>query len=172
MDANFIDSEGKLSQAGYNTLLLLLQAVRSQSANIPFSIWQELMRVGGKGVPVAIELAVVRKGMVFLCQRSKDDPCWPELWHLPGSYLGQAENVEATCRRIGQNEIGIEIANPVLIGGSDNPGNPRFHDFSVVYLAEDFAGEPTGGEWFKLADEPPTNLIKEHVGLWQVVKNA
>lgn len=174
------DGDGKITSEGFEVLRLLLENARKNKQRFPFPTWLELMHVGGVGVTIPVELAMIREGKngkeVFLTRRSSNDPDFPNQLHFPGTYVWQGEEIIDTCRRVAAQELpGVTIVNADKeIGTSNNADNPRFHDFSTIRRVE-YAGEPDStvkGGWYPIGKKPPEDMIVWHKSrVWTIVKN-
>lgn len=161
---HLIISGEELSPEGVELLGFLLDHCPALP-RIPRELFLKIM---SKSVPTALELALMKDNQVVLVWR---EDAWFRGWHLPGSYIAPRETIMQTAARIVRKEVpGIRIvagAEPRIIGGFSNDTNPRFHDSSILTVA-DCEGEPQGerAEFFSLLDEPP-DLIQEHKKFWQ-----
>ena len=86
-------------------------------------------------------------------------------WSIPGGYLEPGETFEGAAIRKVREETGLEIANPVVVGVSNNLEIWRaegVHVVSVCLLAREFSGGPKvmepekceGWEWRDPSDLP------------------
>src|SRR3989338_1757956 len=117
---------------------------------------------------VAVDLVIVKKRFwgkkqVLLTKRAK--PPFVGSWHLPGSFALKGERLEECAKRVGREELGVEVSSFRLAGIFENlTGDPRGHVIDLVYRCE-LVGEPKAvGDtaevgWF--------NELPEQVGFGQ-----
>ncbi len=146
---------GELTEEGVAMTRDLLLFVPSLP-KIPRDLFLLLM---GKNVSVAVEMVLIRDGMVYLAWR-KDK--FFTGWHVPGTYISPKETTLQSVQRCANREVfGIEITTAEVIGVVNHPDSPRFHDFCALTLCE-FHGEineTETGRWFH---EWPDDLIEIH----------
>lgn len=115
---------------------------------------------------VGVGLVLLRDGKILLCRRLKA----PEagFWNIPGGKLDFMERAEDAARRETEEETGLRIgAVRFLCADEQVFPDEKHHWVSLLYVTEDFAGEPRimepdkhdGMEWFAL-DALPDNLSK------------
>jgi 8-oxo-dGTP diphosphatase len=56
--------------------------------------------------------ALVEKGRVLLCFRTKERTSFPGVWDFPGGHVEVGESPETALRRELREELGIDIATP------------------------------------------------------------
>lgn len=96
---------------------------------------------------------VIRRsdGKILLYKRMKA----PEAghWNIVGGKVDHMEHSADAARREAEEETGLSIGSVTLLGVSEQRiGADRQHWISMLYLAEDFAGEPTLTEPDKLSE--------------------
>lgn len=130
----------------------------------PHGIFEKLM---SKTVPSCVELVLIRDGKVYLTYR--EDKFWKG-YHVPGSYIAPGETPEQTSQRIASREVpGVLITKAEIVAAFTHPDSPRFHDTSLIVLAE-FEGDPgedVKGRWFS---KRPDDLIDVHQPYWPVIE--
>jgi len=154
-----VGPDGFVNDAGTDLLVALLEHLpgRHGRAFIPLK--------KAAGVPMAVELAIVRNGKVLLTYRND---AFFEGWHTPGSYMEQGESWQDTAQRCADREVKAKIQVVQCIGPAVNhPDNPRFHDACQLLLCEIVEGEPEAGEWFS---ECPSDLIVAHRPYWPIIE--
>ncbi|MBT4209990.1 MAG: hypothetical protein HOE19_03700 [Candidatus Komeilibacteria bacterium] len=117
----------------------------------------------GKFVLVAIEAVILRKSEsgieVFLTRRSVDDLDWPNMWHIPGSYLRQSDTGhEDALKRIQDEELAWQFLSTQFVGFRFliNATGKSQH---MGYLCT-LEGVPPTGRFFPV-DQLPTDFISE-----------
>ena len=89
-------------------------------------------------------------------------------WSIPGGYLEPGETFETAAIREVKEETGLDIANPVVVGVSNNLETWKaegVHVVSVFLLSKDFSGtltlmEPDKCSGWQWCD--PSNLPEPH----------
>lgn len=156
-----LTAEGYLNEYGTDLLIELLgrlESGRHGKAFIPLK--------KAAGVPVAVELVIVRSGKVLLTHR--DDPFFKG-WHTPGTYMEQGESWQDAAQRCANKEVKTNIRVLRVLEPINHPDSPRFHDVSVLLLCEIVDGEPQAGEWFS---ECPADLIGVHRPYWPIIEQC
>ena len=94
-----------------------------------------------------VELVLEHEGGVLVARRT-NEPAKGE-WFWPGTRLYEGEALEAAARRVGREELGIEVAVGDLLGvyahfweRSSLPGSPSRHTVNVVYRAAPVEDDP------------------------------
>ncbi|MGZ2472244.1 NUDIX hydrolase [Sinorhizobium medicae] len=96
-------------------------------------------------------LAIVRDGKILLCRRLKA----PEAghWSIVGGKVDQMERAQDAARREAQEESGLSIHSIRFLCISEQLIEAeRQHWVSLIYVTEDFSGEPQLTEPDKLSD--------------------
>ncbi|ABR60324.1 NUDIX domain-containing protein [Sinorhizobium medicae] len=96
-------------------------------------------------------LAIVRDGKILLCRRLKA----PEArhWSIVGGKVDQMERAQDAARREAQEESGLSIHSIRFLCISEQLIEAeRQHWVSLIYVTEDFSGEPRLTEPDKLSD--------------------
>lgn len=156
-----LTAERYLNEYGTDLLIALLgrlQPGRHGKAFIPLK--------KAAGVPVAVELVIVRGGKVLLTYR--DDPFFKG-WHTPGTYMEQGESWQDAAQRCADKEVKAKIHVLRVLEPVNHPDSPRFHDVSVLLLCEIIEGEEQAGEWFA---ECPADLIEVHRPFWPMIERC
>ena len=111
----------------------------------------------GQGPYVTVDAVIERPGGVILIERSNP----PYGWALPGGFVDYGESVETAVLREVQEETGLTLNAPRLLGiYSDPQRDPRFHTISVVYVGKG-EGQPQFGDDAKgLKIVPYKDLLK------------
>lgn len=120
----------------------------------------------GKFVTVPIELLVFNlSGKVLLVPR--DDPEYPDCYHLPGTVLRDNETVQDALARLIEDEIGVCVSVPDSKGwfeftrGPSLDQNPTRHEISLPFVCQWMGPMPEKGKFFSL-DKLPKNLLDHH----------
>ncbi|MDX0560207.1 NUDIX domain-containing protein [Sinorhizobium medicae] len=96
-------------------------------------------------------LAIVRDGKILLCRRLKA----PEAghWSIVGGKVDQMERAQDAARREAQEESGLSFHSIRFLCISEQLIEAeRQHWVSLIYVTEDFSGEPRLTEPDKLSD--------------------
>jgi ADP-ribose pyrophosphatase YjhB (NUDIX family) len=84
---------------------------------------------------VAVDLVIEKNGQILLTKRARKP--FAGHWHLPGSFIARGEGMEACARRVGREELGVEVRKLRQVGVFENlVGDPRGHVIDVVYRCE------------------------------------
>jgi ADP-ribose pyrophosphatase YjhB (NUDIX family) len=100
---------------------------------------------------VGCGLAVVKDGKLLLCKRLKA----PEAghWNIVGGKVDQLELSKDGARREAEEESGLSIGSVEFLCVSEQIiAADRQHWVSLIYVTEDFSGEPRLTEPDKLSD--------------------
>ena len=110
------------------------------------------MPVPGTDIPgLGTGLAVLRDGKLLLYKRLKA----PEagFWNIVGGKVDHMEPAEAAARREATEETGLAIGNIDLLCTTEQIIEAdRQHWVSLIYVTDDFSGEPALVEPDKLSD--------------------
>lgn len=96
-------------------------------------------------------LAIVRSGKILLCRRLKA----PEAghWSIVGGKVDHMERAEDAARREAEEESGLSIHSTRFLCLSEQMiESDRQHWISLIYMTDDFSGEPRLTEPGKLSD--------------------
>lgn len=96
-------------------------------------------------------LAIVRGGKILLCRRLKA----PEAghWSIVGGKVDHMERAEDAARREAEEESGLSIHSTRFLCLSEQMiETDRQHWISLIYMTDDFSGEPRLTEPDKLSD--------------------
>lgn len=96
-------------------------------------------------------LAIMRDGKLLLCKRLKA----PEAghWNIVGGKVDHMERSELAARREAEEESGLSIRSTRFLCLSEQLIEAdRQHWISMIYVTDDFAGEPQLTEPDKLSD--------------------
>ena len=116
---------------------------------------------------------IIQDGKILLVKtyKEKDGERTPsEVWLIPGGKVEEGENLEETCTREAQEELGVGVtlgaqAETITVQRPDGKGMAILHHFFAT-LNNDLSELPSGthsAEWFDL-NELPDNVapnIKE-----------
>lgn len=110
------------------------------------------MGVPGIDFPgLGVGLVIVRNGKILLYRRMRA----PEAgcWSIVGGKVDFMEPAESAARREAEEETGLEIRRIKLIGSAEliTPSDSQ-HWISLLYIADEFSGEPSLTEPDKLSD--------------------
>lgn len=157
-----VGSDGFVNEAGTDKLIALLEHLQPGRHG---KVFISIKKKAG-GVPMAVELVIVRNGKVLLTYR---DDAFFKGWHTPGSYMEPGESWQDTAQRCADKELKVKIRVVQLIGSAVNhPDNPRFHDVSQLLLCEIVEGKPQAGKWFA---QCPSDLIEVHRPHWPIIES-
>lgn len=117
---------------------------------------------------LCVDLLIVHEGKVLMTLRAKNG--WEGLWHLPGGTVYLNETIEAAGKRIGMEELGVEVTLEKFLGYQDwvSPKDgPGFGSgCSLVFLCKIENIEEIvldeGASKFELFDHVPENVVVEH----------
>ena len=156
-ELGLIGSDQYLNEGGTELLISLLKHLRPGNYGKAFIPLME-----AAGVPMAVELVIVRNGKVLLTYR--DDAHFTG-WHTPGTYLRRGEDWQTAAQRCADKELKVPVRLVRVLDVFNHPDNPRFHDACTLLLCE-ADGEPQSGEWFS---SPPQDLIPVHRKYWPAI---
>ncbi|WP_331374396.1 NUDIX hydrolase [Sinorhizobium chiapasense] len=100
---------------------------------------------------VGCGLAIMRDGKILLCRRLKA----PEAghWNIVGGKVDHMERAENAARREAEEESGLSIHSTRFLCISEQVIEAdQQHWISLIYVTEDFSGEPRLTEPDKLSD--------------------
>ncbi|MDW9611640.1 NUDIX domain-containing protein [Sinorhizobium meliloti] len=95
-------------------------------------------------------LAILRDGKILLCRRLKA----PEAghWSIVGGKVDHMELAQDAARREAEEESGLSIHSTRFLCVSEQIEADRQHWISLIYVTENFSGEPRLTEPDKLSD--------------------
>lgn len=133
----------------------------------PFTL-EEFKEIYSKVPRLCVELLIVHEGKVLMTLRTKNG--WEGLWHLPGGTIYLNERVLDAVKRVGQEELSVDVEVKKFLGYQDwiNLGDgPGFGSgCSLVFLCEISGTEgialDDGASKFELFDKVPGNVVEEH----------
>jgi len=100
---------------------------------------------------LGVGLVILRDGKILLYKRVKA----PEAghWSIVGGKVDHMEPAEQAAKREAEEESGLEIGRVSLLGPTEVISDAdRQHWISLLYIAEDYTGEPALTEPDKLSD--------------------
>ncbi|WP_046120920.1 NUDIX hydrolase [Ensifer aridi] len=96
-------------------------------------------------------LAILRDGKILLCRRLKAPEA--EHWSIVGGKVDHMERSEDAARREAEEESGLSIHSTRFLCISEQMiESDRQHWISLIYVTEDFSGEPRLTEPDKLSE--------------------
>ncbi len=99
---------------------------------------------------------------VFLTQRSKRETRYPNIWHLPGSYLRHRKRFATVIDRLERREFGgsATLAGVKFLTMINLPRERTGHTVSLVHRCR-LQGQPRTGQWWP-ARSLPASVIAAH----------
>lgn len=138
------------------TLLRRLAAEGGAVPTTPRPVWDALAGV----VPrLAVELFVLDEHDAVLLT-ARDDELWRG-WHVPGGFVGSGETLASACRRVGERELGVELALRAVVADFAWPDHPCGAVLSLLCACE-VAERPRTGQFFAALPSP---MVRHHAEL-------
>lgn len=129
---------------------------------------EEFQGIYSKVPRLCVDLLIVHEGKVLMTLRTKDG--WEGLWHLPGGTVYLNERIVDAVKRVGQEELSVDVEIEKFLGYqdwvnlSDGPGFGL--GCSLVFLCRISGTEgivlDEGASEFRLFDQVPENIVVEH----------
>lgn len=129
---------------------------------------EEFQGIYSKVPRLCVDLLIVHEGKVLMTLRTKNG--WEGMWHLPGGTVYLNERIVDAVRRVGLEELSVEVKIAKFLGYQDwiNLGDgPGFGSgCSLVFLCLIEGTEgiilDEGASEFRLFDQIPENIVVEH----------
>jgi ADP-ribose pyrophosphatase YjhB (NUDIX family) len=133
----------------------------------PFTL-EEFQAIYSKVPRLCVDLLIICEGKVLMTLRTKNG--WKGLWHLPGGTIYLNEKIPDAARRIGKEELGIEVKVEKFLGYQDwinlETGPGFGSGCSLVFLCQinglDKIVLDDGALEYRLFDTIPENIVEEH----------
>ncbi len=133
----------------------------------------EFKAIYSKVPRLCVDLVITSPEGVLLTLRDIDP--WRNQWHLPGGTVLLGETMEDAIKRVGLEELGLEVEKDKVLGVVEffNSEIGHNHSVSVTYLVKILNGElqinneALAAKYFK---ELPENTIIEHKKFLEGIK--
>lgn len=129
----------------------------------------------GVVVTTPIELGVFDAGgKILLIHR--DDPEYPDCWHLPGTVLRNNEDVPTAVKRLINGEVRAPVLDLISLGwreivkGSGVGQNPTRHEISLVHVCWLQGSYEGVGKFFSLDSLPESTLTHHRVLIQEMME--
>ena len=127
--------------------------------------YEEFKSIYSKVPRLCVDLVVRSPEGVLLIERAIEP--MKGYWHFPGGTVLMGETIDQATRRVVAAETNLTVEAGSLLGVMEfaGPENPVFHTVSLVFLVENYSGEPKGGEQGRRMDffaKIPDKTIPEH----------
>ncbi len=116
---------------------------------------------------LTVDVIIQTQAGVLMTLRQHES--WHNLWHLPGGTVYYREKVEASVKRIAQDELGISVKVLKLLGYTEcfSEEKERGYGYSVglAFVCQTAESVPTitpNGEAVNFFWSPPPNIVFEH----------
>ncbi len=133
---------------------------------LPYDVFVQIARLVALPIIEFVPLRINGTGKVeiLLLHRGKDDPIWPDAWHVPGTVIRATDNegkIYMAFDRILKDELGgTETGDPYYVGSILHKSKRGTEQAQVFWV--EILGEPNEGKFYS-ADKLPNSLIKSQI---------
>lgn len=132
-----------------------------ESSKLPY---EEFLRIFSKVPRLCVDLLIKTEKGILFTKRSINP--YKGKWHLPGGSVLFNETLEQAVKRIGKNELGLNVEPIKILGAIDffNEGKEKRHSVSIVFLTKIKSGQiilNSEANDFKFYKKIPKSIITQ-----------